>query len=192
VVTTESTHRPDTPLPGTVPPALHNDKEKEEDSGALIIAESDSDGENSPVNGRANLPESPSPPVIAEEEAVSPEIQPKPLLNGDIKDHETYPPLLNGSNERSSPNGIAISSPDNQEIKQHNLNIRTAAYREIKKPGRNFNGIFEELSRLKGSLDLRKSVVVDVINECLRFKRRVLADLVKQFMNSLGRDPEVL
>ena len=82
---TESTHRPDTPLPGTVPPALHNDKEKEEDSGALIIAESDSDGENSPVNGRANLPESPSPPVIAEEEAVSPEIQPKPLLNGDIK-----------------------------------------------------------------------------------------------------------
>ena len=55
-----------------------------------------------------------------------------------------------------------------------------------------FNGIFEELSRLKGSLDLRKSVVVDVINECLRFKRRVLADLVKQFMNSLGRDPEVL
>jgi len=109
-----------------------------------------------------------------------------------LTDHETYPPLLNGSNERSSPNGIAISSPDNQEIKQHNLNIRTAAYREIKKPGRNFNGIFEELSRLKGSLDLRKSVVVDVINECLRFKRRVLADLVKQFMNSLGRDPEVL
>merc|ERR1712071_506195 len=157
VVMTESTHRPDTPLPGTVPPALHNDKEKEEDSGALIIAESDSDGENSPVNGRANLPESPSPPVIAEEEAVSPEIQPKPLLHGDIKDHETYPPLLNGSNERSSSNGI-----------------------------------FEELSRLKGSLDLRKSVVVDVINECLRFKRRVLADLVKQFMNSLGRDPEVL
>ena len=33
---------------------------------------------------------------------------------------------------------------------------------------------------------------MDVIDECLRFKRRVLADLVKQFMNSLGRDPQVL
>ena len=54
-----------------------------------------------------------------------------------------------------------------------------------------FNGVFEELSRLKGSVDLRKSVVDDVINECLRFKRRILADLVhEKFMNSC--DPEVL
>lgn len=55
-----------------------------------------------------------------------------------------------------------------------------------------FSGVFNELSRLKGSLDLRKSIVMDVINECLRFKRRILADLVKQFLNSLGRDPEAL
>ena len=41
-------------------------------------------------------------------------------------------------------------------------------------------------------MDVRKTVVMDVIDECLRFKRRVLADLVKQFMNSLGRDPQVL
>ncbi len=55
-----------------------------------------------------------------------------------------------------------------------------------------FTGVFNELSRLKGSLDVRKSVIIDVINECLRFKRRLLADLVKQFLSSLGRDPEVL
>lgn len=59
-------------------------------------------------------------------------------------------------------------------------------------PFTDFSGVFNELSRLKGSLDLRKTVVIDVINECLRFKRRILADLVKQFLNSLGRDPEVL
>ena len=54
--------------------------------------------------------------------------------------HEIYPPLLNGSSESSSgSNGIAtiaITSLDIQEIKQHNLNIRRAAYREVKKPGR--------------------------------------------------------
>ena len=56
-----------------------------------------------------------------------------------------------------------------------------------------FTGVFNELSRLKGSLDVRKSIVIDVINECLRFKRRILADLVRQFLNrNLGRDPEVL
>jgi len=134
---------------------------------------------------------------VAEEDVISADIQqqPKPLVNGDVKGHESYPPLLNGSNESSSgSNGIAtiaITSLDIQEIKQHNLNIRRAAYREVKKPGRDFNGVFEELSRLKGSVDLRKSVVDDVINECLRFKRRILADLVhEKFMNSC--DPEVL
>merc|ERR550534_838839 len=198
--TTELISRPDSPLPPGSPiptgsPVVVGsieDKEKEDDSGPLIIAESDSDSENAPVNGRVNLPESPSAPVpIAEEDIISADIlqQLKPLVNGDVKGHESYPPLLNGTSESSSgSNGIAtiaITSLDIQEIKQHNLNIRKAAYREVKKPGRDFNGVFEELSRLKGSLDLRKSVVDDVINECLRFKRRILADLVQEkFMNS--------
>ncbi|EFX73352.1 hypothetical protein DAPPUDRAFT_188894 [Daphnia pulex] len=120
------------------------------------------------------------------------------LVNGDIKDvygnHENSSySFLNctGVGDKLPLNGTLRRS-DIQEIQQHNLQVKSAACRAIKRPGRNFSGVFNELSRLKGSLDLRKSVVMDVISECLRFKRRILADLVRQFLNSLGRDPEVL
>lgn len=94
--TTELISRPDSPLPPGSPiptgsPVVVGsieDKEKEDDSGPLIIAESDSDSENAPVNGRVNLPESPSAPVpIAEEDIISADIlqQLKPLVNGDVK-----------------------------------------------------------------------------------------------------------
>lgn len=131
------------------------------------------------------------------------------LANGDTKNthldldgNNSSVPIMNGlsktetlkSEKTISSNGLpVISLLDIQEILQHNLNVKTAAYKAIKRPGRNFNGIFDELSRLRGSLDLRQNVVIDVINECLRFKRRVLADLVKQFLSSLGgRDLEIL
>ena len=55
-----------------------------------------------------------------------------------------------------------------------------------------FNGVFHELSRLRGPVDIRKTIVMDVINECLRFKRRILADLVKDFMNNLAGSAEIL
>lgn len=95
VATTELINRPDSPLPpgpslpigSPVVAGLIEDKEKEDDSSPLIIAESDSDSENVPVNGRVNLPESPAPATVVEEDVISAEIQqqPKPLVNGDVK-----------------------------------------------------------------------------------------------------------
>ncbi|XP_057380778.1 integrator complex subunit 6-like [Daphnia carinata] len=121
------------------------------------------------------------------------------FVNGDVKDlyanhgntNYAFLNCVSGVGDQLPLNGTLLR-PEIQEIQQHNLQVKSAACRAIKRPGRNFNGVFNELSRLKGSLDLRKSIVMDIVNECLRFKRRILADLVKQFLNSLGRDPEAL
>lgn len=32
---------------------------------------------------------------------------------------------------------------------------------------------------------------MDVVNECLRFKRRILADLVKKYLGNIAKDIEV-
>jgi len=154
------------------------------------------------------------PPIVADIEDTAIRITSDPiveqsiprLVNGDSRgegrhgDHDVYnntsTPLVNGigpPERKGPPNGLTTISPaEFQEIQQHNHLVRSAAYRAIKRPGRNFKGVLDELSRLRGPVDVRKTVVMDVIDECLRFKRRVLADLVKQFMNSLGRDPQVL
>ncbi|XP_046654830.1 integrator complex subunit 6-like isoform X2 [Daphnia pulicaria] len=213
--------RPDSPLPSVNSPVFssptigHVDSEDESDSLVIADYSIDPPAETSLLNGTSKCTLMEDPPID------NPIVTPFPLqtltengtigspdtlastmtnhlVNGDIKDvygnHENSSySFLNctGVGDKLSLNGNLRRS-EIQEIQQHNLQVKSAACRAIKRPGRNFSGVFNELSRLKGSLDLRKSVVMDVISECLRFKRRILADLVRQFLNSLGRDPEVL
>jgi len=142
------------------------------------------------------------------EAETSPLIEPQRLVNGDSKEHLSEhhnanntiaPPFaqvngISGGERKIPPNGLVnnFNASDIVEIQQHNFSVRSAVYRAVKKPGRNFNGVFHELSRLRGPVDIRKTIVMDVINECLRFKRRILADLVKDFMNNLAGSAEIL
>lgn len=71
------------------------------------------------------------------------------------------------------------------EIKRHNLNVRTLAYKEVRRPGRNFGPLFGHLQTMKGGLDVRVAILKDVIRESLRFKRRTLAKLLEDFMHTL-------
>ncbi|KAK7863354.1 hypothetical protein R5R35_004328 [Gryllus longicercus] len=71
------------------------------------------------------------------------------------------------------------------EIRKHNLNIRAMAYKEIRRPGKNFGPLFNILQDLKGSLEVRVALLRDVINESLRFKRRSLALLLEEFLETM-------
>lgn len=46
----------------------------------------------------------------------------------------------------------------------------------------------ELLKQLKGSVDIKKEVVREVINESLRFKRKVLARLLEDFLVGLEKN----
>lgn len=45
--------------------------------------------------------------------------------------------------------------------------------------------LFGHLEHLKGSVEIRAKVLTDVINESLRFKRKKLANLLDEFLQSM-------
>lgn len=51
-----------------------------------------------------------------------------------------------------------------------------------------FSKLFEHLKQLKGSVDIKKEVIRDVINESLRFKRKALAKLLEDFLAGLEKN----
>ncbi|XP_037298700.1 integrator complex subunit 6 isoform X2 [Manduca sexta] len=74
------------------------------------------------------------------------------------------------------------------DIKRHNLDVRAHVYRAVRRPGRDFTKLFEHLKQLKGSVDIKKDVIRDVINESLRFKRKALAKLLEDFLAGLEKN----
>ncbi|XP_068626188.1 integrator complex subunit 6 [Battus philenor] len=74
------------------------------------------------------------------------------------------------------------------DIRKHNLNVRTEVYRAVRRPGRDFTKLFEYLKQLKGTVDVKKEVIRDVISESLRFKRKGLARLLEDFLVSLEKN----
>lgn len=72
-----------------------------------------------------------------------------------------------------------------QEIENQNLEIRKVLNRLVRKPGKNFNELFENIKTLKGNTEVQVAVVRHVINESLRFKRQHLVNLLEEHIQSL-------
>lgn len=51
-----------------------------------------------------------------------------------------------------------------------------------------FAKLFEQLKQLKGSVDIKKELIREVINESLRFKRKALAKLLEDFLAGLEKN----
>lgn len=65
------------------------------------------------------------------------------------------------------------------------MEIRKTLNKLVRKPGKNFRELFENLKTLKGDLDVQIAVVKLVIKESLRFKRQHLADLLEEHIQNM-------
>lgn len=74
---------------------------------------------------------------------------------------------------------------DTQATKVYNKELRMACFKEVKKPGRDFRRLFNQLNTLQGSYESRLKVVKEVVNEAGRFKRHSLVKLLSQFLDSM-------
>ncbi|XP_063616848.1 integrator complex subunit 6 isoform X1 [Cydia splendana] len=93
--------------------------------------------------------------------------------------------------EKPSPPPPAPTQPTRKEladIRKHNLTVRSEVYRAVRRPGRDFAKLFEHLKQLKGSVDIKKELIREVINESLRFKRKALAKLLEDFLAGLEKN----
>lgn len=66
-----------------------------------------------------------------------------------------------------------------------NLEIRKTLNKLIRKPGKNFTELFDNIKTLKGDVEVQVAVVRLVIKESLRFKRQHLATLLEDHIQYL-------
>lgn len=121
------------------------------------------------------------PPVLQQEESVD-SWQNNQILDGLVENHvpHSHP---NGSNDIKS--NIELSKLEMAEIRKHNLNVRTQAYKEVRRLGINHSQLFKQLENIKGSVEVRADILKDIIKESHRFKRRTLAKLLEDFLESM-------
>ncbi|XP_020294202.1 integrator complex subunit 6 isoform X2 [Pseudomyrmex gracilis] len=85
-----------------------------------------------------------------------------------------------------------LTKKELEDIKRHNLNIRELVYKEVRRRGTNYNTLFSHLHQVQGSLYIRLAFVKDIVRESLRFKRRNLASLLEEYLNTLSTDDAIL
>lgn len=74
------------------------------------------------------------------------------------------------------------------DIRKHNLDVRSEVFRAVRRPGKDYTKLFENLKQLQGGVDVKKEVIREVINESLRFKRKALAKLLEDFLAGLEKN----
>lgn len=114
-----------------------------------------------------------------------------------LKEANTIQNAYNNSNNNAStvdekpPKKTEVEENDEEmklmleEIKEENFRIRKHLNRLVRKPGKNFNELFESLRTLKGDVDQQVEIVKLVIKESLRFKRQHLAHLLEKHIDNV-------
>ena len=74
---------------------------------------------------------------------------------------------------------------ERRKVETRNNNMRQTIYKEVKKPGRNYDRLLELLKELQGPVDIRQQYILDVIKEATRFKRNHMAQIILQQMPNL-------
>lgn len=78
-----------------------------------------------------------------------------------------------------------VNDNEEEDVEVQNFKIRKTLNRLVRKPGKNFAELFENIKTLKGDVEIQAEVVRLVIKESLRFKRQYLASLLEEHVQTL-------
>ncbi|XP_044255947.1 integrator complex subunit 6 [Tribolium madens] len=78
-----------------------------------------------------------------------------------------------------------ITAEDLQEIENQNNEIRKHLHKLVRRPGKNFTELFDNIKTLKGNIEIQVKMVELIIKESLRFKRQHLAHLLEEYIQNL-------
>ncbi|KAK8381703.1 hypothetical protein O3P69_015031 [Scylla paramamosain] len=79
----------------------------------------------------------------------------------------------------------ALPPSDTQATKTYNKELKMKCFKLVKKPGRDFRTLFDQLNTVQGSYESRLRMVKEVVHEAGRFKRHSLVKLLTQFLDSM-------
>jgi len=96
------------------------------------------------------------------------------------------PPAPTGQQDSS-----VLTKEELRSIKLRNNNARQLIYKEVKRPGKKHEKLWEMLAQLHGPPWVRKHFILEVRQEALRFKRRDLADQLQSRCEKLSKTGEI-
>jgi len=80
---------------------------------------------------------------------------------------------------------LSLTKEELRRVSVLNLNMRQMIFKEVKRPGKNHDRLFEMLRDLHGPPCVRHNYIQDVIREARRFKRDSLVYLIEQEIEKL-------
>ncbi|CRL04118.1 CLUMA_CG017230, isoform A [Clunio marinus] len=105
-------------------------------------------------------------------------------LNSNSNSSSTTDKILNNNSVSSFINGDDGCCYDDEDIvkwKQENSETRAQAFKEIRRFGRNYNGLYEQLDKIKGTFEMRFNFIQMCISEALRFRRKHMVKCIEEW-----------
>jgi hypothetical protein len=91
----------------------------------------------------------------------------------------------NNNNRNSIVNGDdGIEEEIMDKFKDENVETRSLVFREIRKYGRDYSGLYEQLNKIKGTFDMRFNFIQMCIDEASRFRRKHMADCIQDWWST--------
>ena len=131
---------------------------------------------------------------------IPPAIEPSTIPEEPVNNENNEPELNNGSKSgpqaKKKPEDKNLAKKKEEKVKimdveerrkveTRNNNMRQIIYKEVKRPGRNYDKLLELLKELHGPAEIRQQYILDVIKEATRFKRNHMAQIILQNMPNL-------
>jgi integrator complex subunit 6 len=95
---------------------------------------------------------------------------------------------LNNSTEKPVNNCHSLLNGDSSygveqiaKFKQENLEVRSNAFKEVRRLGRDYRGLYQQLEKVKGTFEMRFEFMQMCIDEAQRFRRKHMANCIKEW-----------
>ncbi|CAL1547176.1 unnamed protein product [Lymnaea stagnalis] len=171
---TSSITPPSSPAPSTV-----SDSEFESDETPLqIITDSDDDTSSLGSDGEENAS------VYNHMTSPSQNNSSSHSENG-ISDHTTVHESVNDSRLLDTLADALIGDKKELQVWSFNRHLKLMINKEVKRPGRNFDRLFQLLNTVQGSFKVQAEFVKDIIYEAQRFKRKTLVQDLEKFIQTI-------
>eukprot|EP00116_Pleurobrachia_bachei_P002108 sb/3462370/ len=91
----------------------------------------------------------------------------------------------NGRTDEAKTVKKKSSSVGGADAKRENKRLRNNITKELRKPGQNYDQLFSLLGQLKGSGEMKRTFVDDIITDAQKFKKRALIERLKTWQKEI-------
>lgn len=118
----------------------------------------------------------------------------KESLGPATNNNNTYS-FSNHVNHQSPPSALVMVVPhltdeQKEQARKHNLDLRAQVFRDIRKPGRNYSQLLDNLNLIKGDVDMKSNFIQMCITESLRFRRKQMVNSIQEWWDKKQQQQE--